>query len=198
MAESEQKVYVVRHGETEWSISGQHTGITDIPLTENGRNQVKCLQPVLANEVFALVLTSPLHRARETCKLSGLGDKAEVEPNLVEWNYGEYEGVTSKEIHKTVPGWLVFNDGAPGGETPEQIGARADRVIQRVRAVQGNVALFAHGHIFRVLVARWLDLPATAGRNFLLDTGTLNILSYYRGYPAVKIWNAPLTDTHST
>ncbi len=131
MAESEQKVYVVRHGETEWSISGQHTGVTDIPLTENGRNQVKCLQPVLANEAFALVLTSPLHRARETCKLSGLGDKAEVEPNLVEWNYGKYEGVTSKEIHKTVPGWLVFNDGAPGGETPEQIGARADRVIQR-------------------------------------------------------------------
>ena len=193
MTESEQKVYVIRHGETEWSINGKHTGVTDIPLTENGRNQVKCLQPVLANEVFALVLTSPLHRARETCKLSGLGDKAEVEPNLMEWNYGEYEGVTSKEIHKTVPGWLVFNDGAPGGETPEQIGARADRVIQRVRAVQGNVALFAHGHIFRVLVARWLDLPATAGRNFLLDTGTLNILSYYRGYPAVKIWNAQLT-----
>jgi len=193
MTESEQKVYVIRHGETEWSINGKHTGVTDIPLTENGRNQVKCLQPVLANEVFALVLTSPLHRARETCKLSGLEEKAEVEPNLVEWNYGEYEGVTSKEIHKTVPGWLVFNDGAPGGETPEQIGARADRVIQRVRAVQGNVALFAHGHIFRVLVARWLDLPATAGRNFLLDTGTLNILSYYRGYPAVKIWNAQLT-----
>ncbi len=193
MTESEQNVYVIRHGETEWSINGKHTGVTDIPLTENGRNQVKCLQPVLANEVFALVLTSPLHRARETCKLSGLEEKAEVEPNLVEWNYGEYEGVTSKEIHKTVPGWLVFNDGAPGGETPEQIGARADRVIQRVRAVQGNVALFAHGHIFRVLVARWLDLPATAGRNFLLDTGTLNILSYYRGYPAVKIWNAQLT-----
>ncbi len=193
MTESEQKVYVIRHGETEWSINGKHTGVTDIPLTENGRNQVKCLQPVLANEVFALVLTSPLHRARETCKLSGLEEKAEVEPNLVEWNYGEYEGVTSKEIHKTVPGWLVFNDGAPGGETPAQIGARADRVIQRVRAVQGNVALFAHGHIFRVLVARWLDLPATAGRNFLLDTGTLNILSYYRGYPAVKIWNAQLT-----
>ena len=198
MTESEQKVYVIRHGETEWSINGKHTGVTDIPLTENGRNQVKCLQPVLANEVFALVLTSPLHRARETCKLSGLGDKAEVEPNLMEWNYGEYEGVTSKEIHKTVPGWLVFNDGAPGGETPEQIGARADRVIQRVRAVQGNVALFAHGHIFRVLVARWLDFPATAGRNFLLDTGTLNILSYYRGYPAVKIWNAQLTDTLGT
>ncbi len=193
MAESEQKVYIVRHGETEWSISGQHTGITDIPLTENGRTQVKFLKPMLANEVFTLILTSPLHRARETCKLSGLGDTAEVDPNLMEWNYGEYEGVTSKEIHKTVPGWLVFNDGAPGGETPEQIGARADRVIQRVRAVQGNVALFAHGHIFRVLVARWLDLPATAGRNFLLDTGTLNILRYYRGYPAVKIWNAQLT-----
>lgn len=193
MAKSEQSVYVIRHGETEWSLSGQHTGITDIPLTENGLERAKLLQPVLAKESFALVLTSPLQRARVTCQLSGLGDKAEVDQNLVEWNYGEYEGVTSKEIHKKVPGWMVFNDGAPGGETPEQVGARADRVITRVRSVNGDVALFAHGHIFRVLVARWLDLPATAGRNFLLDTGTLNILSYYRGFPAVKTWNAPLT-----
>ncbi len=193
MAKSEQSVYVIRHGETEWSLNGQHTGITDIPLTENGLERAKLLQPVLAKESFALVLTSPLQRARVTCQLSGLGDKAEVDQNLVEWNYGEYEGVTSKEIHKKVPGWMVFNDGAPGGETPEQVGARADRVITRVRSVNGDVALFAHGHIFRVLVARWLDLPATAGRNFLLDTGTLNILSYYRGFPAVKTWNAPLT-----
>ena len=193
MAKSEQSVYVIRHGETEWSLNGQHTGITDIPLTENGLERAKLLQPVLAKESFALVLTSPLQRARVTCQLSGLGNKAEVDQNLVEWNYGEYEGVTSKEIHRKVPGWMVFNDGAPGGETPEQVGVRADRVITRVRSVNGDVALFAHGHIFRVLVARWLDLPATAGRNFLLDTGTLNILSYYRGFPAVKTWNAPLT-----
>ena len=193
MENNEQIVYIIRHGETEWSLNGQHTGVTDIPLTENGRTLAKILQPVLAKESFALVLTSPLQRARETCKLSGLGDQADVDTNLMEWNYGEYEGITSRQIHETVPGWLVFNDGAPGGETPEQIGARADRVIARVRSVRGVVALFAHGHILRVLVARWLDLPATAGRNFLLDTGTLNILSYYRGYPAVKTWNAPLT-----
>ncbi|MCH7615290.1 MAG: histidine phosphatase family protein [Nitrospinae bacterium] len=192
MENNEQIVYIIRHGETEWSLNGQHTGVTDIPLTENGRTLAKLLQPVLAKESFALVLTSPLQRARETCKLSGLGDQADVDTNLMEWNYGEYEGITSRQIHETVPGWLVFNDGAPGGETPEQIGARADRVIAKVRSVRGVVALFAHGHILRVLVARWLDLPATAGRNFLLDTGTLNILSYYRGYPAVKTWNAPL------
>lgn len=192
MENNEQIVYIIRHGETEWSLNGQHTGVTDIPLPENGRTLAKLLQPVLAKESFALVLTSPLQRARETCKLSGLGDQADVDTNLMEWNYGEYEGITSRQIHETVPGWLVFNDGAPGGETPEQIGARADRVIAKVRSVRGVVALFAHGHILRVLVARWLDLPATAGRNFLLDTGTLNILSYYRGYPAVKTWNAPL------
>ncbi len=192
MENNEQLVYIIRHGETAWSLNGQHTGVTDIPLTENGRTLAKLLQPVLAKESFVLVLTSPLQRARETCKLSGLGDQADVDTNLMEWNYGEYEGITSRQIHETVPGWLVFNDGAPGGETPEQIGARADRVIARVRSVRGVVALFAHGHILRVLVARWLDLPATAGRNFLLDTGTLNILSYYRGYPAVKTWNALL------
>ena len=193
MENNEQIVYIIRHGETEWSLNGQHTGVTDIPLTENGRTLAKLLQPVLAKESFALVLTSPLQRARETCKLSGLGDQADVDTNLMEWNYGEYEGITSRQIHEMVPGWLVFNDGAPGGETPEQIGVRADRVIARVRSGRGVVALFAHGHILRVLVARWLDLPATAGRNFLLDTGTLNILSYYRGYPAVKTWNAPVT-----
>jgi len=193
MTATEQQVYVIRHGETEWSLSGQHTGITDIPLTENGRNLAGLLHPVLAKESFALVLTSPLQRAKETCKLSGLGDQAEVDSNLTEWNYGEYEGLTPAQIHEKTPGWLLFTDGAPGGETPEQVGQRADHVITRIRAVKGNVALFAHGHIFRVLVARWIDLPATAGRKFLLDTGTLNILSYYRGLPAVKTWNAPLS-----
>jgi broad specificity phosphatase PhoE len=193
MTAPEQQIYVVRHGETEWSLSGQHTGVTDIPLTENGRNLAGLLHPVLAKESFALVLTSPLQRAKETCKLSGLGDQAEVDSNLMEWNYGDYEGLTTDQIHEKNPGWLIFTDGGPGGETPEQVGERADHVIKRVRAVKGNVALFAHGHILRVLVARWIDLPATAGRGFLLDTGTLNILSYYRGSPAVKTWNAPLT-----
>ncbi len=192
MTAPEQQIYVIRHGETEWSLSGQHTGVTDIPLTENGRNLAKLLHPVLAKESFALVLTSPLRRAKETCKLSGLGDQAEVDSNLMEWNYGDYEGLTPNEIHKKTPGWLLFTDGAPGGEAPEQVGERADQVIKRVRAVKGNVALFAHGHIFRVLVARWIDLPSEDGRKFLLGTGTLNILSYYRGVPAIKTWNAPL------
>ncbi|GJL68416.1 MAG: hypothetical protein NPIRA06_10510 [Nitrospirales bacterium] len=124
--------------------------------------------------------------------MAGLGEKAEVDNNLVEWNYGEYEGLTSKQIDEKRPGWMIFADGCPGGETPAEVGARADRAIARVRTVSGDVALFAHGHILRVLVARWLGLPAAAGRHFLLHTGTLNVLSYYRGIPAVKIWNAPL------
>jgi probable phosphoglycerate mutase len=193
MTRPEQQIYAIRHGETEWSLSGQHTGVTDIPLTEKGKHLAKLLHPVLAKESFALVLTSPLQRAKETCKLSGLGDQAEVDSNLMEWNYGDYEGLTSVQIHQKIPGWLIFTDGAPGGETPEQVGERADQVIQRARAAKGNVALFAHGHILRVLVARWIGLPATAGRNFLLDTGTLNILSYYGGFPAVKTWNAHLS-----
>jgi broad specificity phosphatase PhoE len=188
-----QQVYLIRHGETEWSLSGQHTGSTDIPLTENGRKVARLLAPVLAKETFALVLTSPLERAWQTCELAGLGDRAEIERDLMEWNYGEYEGLTPKQIHAQAPEWMLFRDGSPGGESPAQIGARVDRVIARVRAVQGYVALFAHGHIFRVFAARWLGLPVTAGCHFLLDTATLNILSYYRGIPAVKRWNAMLT-----
>ena len=188
-----QQVYLIRHGETKWSLSGQHTGITDIPLTENGRKVAKLLEPVLAKETFALVLTSPLERARETCELTGLGKRAEIDSDLMEWNYGEYEGLTPKEIHAQAPEWMLFRDGCPGGESPEQIGARVDRVIARARAEEGHVALFAHGHIFRVFAARWLGLPATAGCHFLLETATLNILSYYRGIPAVKRWNAMLT-----
>ena len=193
MTALEQQIYVIRHGETEWSLSGQHTGVTDIPLTENGRNLARFLHPVLAKESFALVLTSPLQRAKETCKLSGLESQAEIDANLMEWNYGDYEGLTSEQIHEKTPGWLIFTDGAPRGETPGQVGERVDHVIKRIRAVKGNVALFAHGHILRVLVARWIDLPAMAGRKFLLDTGTLNILTYYRGFPAVKTWNASLS-----
>ncbi len=192
MTRQTRQVYLIRHGETEWSVSGQHTGITDIPLTENGRKVAKLLEPVLANETFALVLTSPLQRARETCELAGLGVRAEIDRDLMEWNYGAYEGLTPRQIHKKAPGWMLFTDGCPGGESPEQVGARADRVITRVRAVEGHVALFAHGHIFRVFAARWLGLPAPAGCHFLLDTATLNILSYYRGIPAVKRWNAML------
>jgi probable phosphoglycerate mutase len=187
-----QQVYLIRHGETEWSLSGQHTGITDIPLTENGRKVAKLLAPVLAKETFALVLTSPLGRAKETCELTGLGGRAEIEPDLIEWNYGSYEGLTPKQIHAQAPGWMIFRDGCPGGEKPEQVGARVDRVIARVYAVEGHVVLFAHGHIFRVFAARWLGLPATAGCHFLLDTATLSILSYYRNIPAVKRWNAML------
>lgn len=189
---SGQQVYLIRHGETEWSLSGQHTGITDIPLTENGRKVAKLLAPVLARESFALVVTSPLERARKTCELAGLGERAEIDRDVMEWNYGEYEGLTSKQIDTKRSGWMLFRDGCPGGESPEQVGARADRVIARVRAVEGHVALFAHGHIFRVFAARWLGLPAEAGCYFLLDTATLNILSYYRGIPAVKRWNAML------
>jgi probable phosphoglycerate mutase len=187
-----QQVYLMRHGETEWSLSGQHTGTTDIPLTDNGRKVAGLLAPVLAKENFAMVLTSPLERARETCALAGLGTRAEIDRDLMEWNYGEYEGLTTGQIQLQRPGWMLFSDGCPGGESPEQVGARADRVIAKVRAVEGHVALFAHGHIFRVFAARWLGLPAAAGCHFLLDTATLNILSYYQDIPAVKRWNAML------
>jgi broad specificity phosphatase PhoE len=186
------RVFAIRHGETAWSLSGQHTGTTDIPLTDNGRRLADRLRPALAKETFALVLVSPLQRARETCALAGLSDLALVERDLMEWNYGNYEGLTPKQIHEARPDWLIFRDGCPGGESPEQVGARVDRVIARARADEGNVALFAHGHVLRALVARWIGLPASAGQHFLLDTGTLCILGYYRDVPAVQVWNGAL------
>jgi len=189
----EQKVYLLRHGETEWSLNGRHTGVTDVPLTKNGRMAAQLLRPILARETFGLVLTSPLQRARETCELAGHGERANVERDLMEWNYGEYEGLTTEQIRMTRPGWSVFRDGCPGGELPEQIGTRADRVLTKVRAAEGNVALFAHGHILRVFAARWINLSPSYGEHFLLDTATLNVLGYYRESPAFKIWNAPLT-----
>ena len=192
MSTEEQKVYLLRHGETEWSLNGRHTGVTDIPLTENGRVAARLLKPILAKVTFTLVLTSPLQRARETCELAGLGQFANVEPDLIEWNYGEYEGLTPEQIHEVAPGWLIFRDGCPGGEAPEQVGARVDRVIARARAAPGDVALFAHGHVLRVFVARWIGLPVGAGQHFLLDTGTLCMLGYYRDIPAVRVWNGPL------
>ena len=188
-------VFAIRHGETAWSLSRQHTSTTDIPLTENGRRLAQRMRPVLATNAFELVLCSPMQRARETCALAGLGDQAVIDPDLVEWNYGEYEGLTPKQIQDMAPGWLIFRDGCPGGETPDQVGARVDRVIARSRAVDGDTALFAHGHVLRVLVARWIELPPGAGQHFLLDTGTLSVLSYYYERPTVRAWNGPLPTT---
>ena len=191
-------VFVIRHGETEWSLSGQHTSTTDIPLTENGRRAAQLMRPVLAQHRFALVLASPLRRARETCELAGLGDAVTLDDDLVEWNYGKYEGLTYAEIQALAPGWGIFRDGCPGGERPDEVGARADRVIVRAREAGGDIALFAHGHVLRVLAARWLGLPAAAGEHFLLDTSTLSILADYRGMPAVRTWNQPLMDLGAT
>lgn len=147
---------------------------------------------LLAKESFTLALTSPLQRAHETCRLSGFGGVANIEPDLVEWNYGRYEGLTPDEINAMAPGWLIFRDGCPGGEQPEEIGARVDRVIKKVRDIEGNIILFAHGHVLRVLGARWLGLPPSARQHFLLDTATRNILTYYHGVSAIKRWNAPV------
>jgi probable phosphoglycerate mutase len=191
-AEAGVNVFAIRHGETAWSLSGQHTGTTDIPLTDNGRQLAERMRPVLANETFALVLVSPMERARETCELAGFGGGAVTDHDLMEWNYGEYEGLTPKQIRNVAPNWLIFRDGCPGGEAPEQVGTRVDRVIARARGAKGDVALFAHGHVLRVLAARWLGLPAGGGQHFLLDTGTLSVLGYYRDVPAVRIWNGPL------
>lgn len=192
MATKEQKVYLLRHGETEWSRSGKHTSVTDVPLTEFGRTAARRLRAALADEAFALVLTSPLERARRTCELAGLGAQAAIERDLMEWNYGEYEGITTKQIQLERAGWSLFRDGSPGGETPDEVAARADRVVVRVRRADGNVALFAHGHFFRVLAARWINLPANYGEHFLLDTATLSVLGYYYDSPALRMWNAPL------
>ena len=191
-------LFAIRHGETAWSLSGQHTGTTDIPLTENGRRLAERMQPVLAGKAFAIVLCSPMRRARDTCDLAGLGNAAVIDSDLAEWNYGRYEGLTPKQIHENAPSWLIFRDGCPGGESPEQVGARADRVIARARATEGDVALFAHGHVLRVLAARWIGLPTASGQHFLLDTGTLCVLGYYRDTPAVRVWNGPLLHQQRT
>lgn len=192
MSKPLQQIYLVRHGETEWSLNGKHTGITDIPLTENGKRTAKLFEPLFAKLSVALILTSPLQRARTTCQLAGLSERAEIDRDLMEWNYGEYEGITTKQIHAKSPEWILFRDGCPGGESPQQVNARVDRVIAKVRAIDGHVALFAHGHILRVLAVRWLGFPTTAASHFMLDTATLSILSDYQGFPTVKQWNTPL------
>lgn len=184
------RVFLVRHAETEWSRSGRHTGTTDLPLTDTGRQRARELEPLLAVANFVLVLSSPLRRARQTTALAGFGERAVIDDDLAEWNYGEYEGLTTEQIHQQAPGWMVFTDGGPGGESPAQVGARVDRVIVRIQSAGGDVALFAHGHVLRVLAARWLGLPVSAGSQFLLDTGTLSVLSHYRGIPALEQWNS--------
>jgi probable phosphoglycerate mutase len=190
-----QEVYLIRHGETEWSLNGRHTGVSDIPLTENGRRVARLWHPYAVARQFALVLCSPLQRARQTCELAGLGAQAQIEDDLKEWDYGDYEGLTPQQIRAAQPDWLIFRDGCPGGESPAQVGARVDRVIARIRAAAGDVVVFAHGHVLRVFGARWLGLAASAGSHFLLETATLCVLSSYHGLPAVKRWNAPLLAT---
>jgi broad specificity phosphatase PhoE len=181
---------LVRHGETEWSRSGRHTSFTDLPLTERGYAAARPLARRLAEFGFVRVLTSPRQRARETCALSGLADRAEVTDDLVEWNYGEYEGLTTDEIRLEVPDWTIFSHGAPGGESAADVAARADRLIARAVAAGGTVALFSHGHFLRVLGARWIGLPASAGAGFGLDTATVSCLGYEREQRVVRVWNA--------
>ncbi len=184
-------LYTARHGETAWSLTGQHTGLTDLPLTERGERNALRLGQRLAGSVFAKVLTSPLQRAVRTCELAGFGGVAEVDPDLVEWNYGDYEGLRTAEIHAVRPGWQLFRDGCPNGESPQDVGARADRVVSRVRAFKGDVLIFSSGHFLRVLAARWLGLEPFAGKFFMLDTASLSALSYEHDLssPAIRFWN---------
>lgn len=184
-------IYLARHGETAWSLSGQHTGLTDLPLTERGQRNARALGKRLQGLTFPAVLTSPLQRAARTCELAGFGAVAEVDRDLLEWNYGEYEGRRTAEIRAERPDWQLFRDGCPGGESPDQVGARADRVVSRVRAVHGDVLLFSSGHFLRVFAARWLGLEPGAGRHFLLLTASLSALGYDGSLPqpAVRLWN---------
>ena len=185
------EVYLVRHGETAWSLSGQHTGSTDIPLTGNGKNVARELGEKLNGHEFAAVWSSPLSRALETARLAGFTDGVRVDDRLKEWDYGEYEGLTTAEIRKTRPDWFLWRDGCPGGEVPEQIGERADGVVRDIREVDGDVLLFAHGHILRVVTARWLGYPPGDGMHFSLGTATLSILGWERDASSIWRWNAP-------
>ncbi len=184
-------IYLARHGETAWSVTGQHTGLTDLPLTERGEHNALRLRKRLAGLVFAKVLTSPLQRAVRTCELAGFGAVAQFDPDLVEWNYGDYEGLRTAEIHAVRPSWQLFRDGCPNGESPRDVGARADRIVSRVRAFKGDVLIFSSGHFLRVLAARWLGLEPFAGKFFMLDTASLSALSYEHDLssPAIRFWN---------
>ena len=187
------RLYYVRHGETAWSLTRQHTGRTDLALTETGESEARALAPWLSHLTFTHVFTSPLQRARRTCVLSGLGDAAETEPDLAEWNYGDYEGKLSRDIRIDHPGWNAFVDGCPGGEMPGEISDRADRLILRLRSLTGNVALFSHGEFAGVLATRWIGLPVSEGAHFSLDTASLSILGENPSHPdirAIRMWNA--------
>ena len=186
---------LIRHGDTEWSLTGRHTGWTDIPLVASGRRQAELLGARLAGRSFSLVMSSPLSRAFETCRLAGLGDAVVVDPDLREWNYGDLEGLTSDEIRGMMPGWTIWSGPVPGGETSEEVGQRADRVITRALSAAGDVAIFAHGHLLRVLAARWLGLPPDHGALFELATATLSQLGWERERRVIELWNEPPAPT---
>ena len=191
MSEALPTVYLARHGETAWSLSGQHTGRTNLPLTERGERNARRLGERLRGLTFTKVLTSPLRRAVRTCDLAGFGTVAQVETDLLEWDYGDYEGRRSDEIHAERPAWQLFRDGCPRGETPVQVGERADRVLRQIRPFQGDLLLFSSGHFLRVLAARWLGLEPAAGRFFLLSTASLSALSFEHNVsqPAIRLWD---------
>jgi broad specificity phosphatase PhoE len=184
-----ENLYVVRHGETEWSASGRHTSATDLPLTQSGRHQASADADKLSGIGFSTVLCSPLLRARETCRLCGFAQAAELCEELREWNYGEYEGLTSPQIHEQRPGWSLWTDGCPGGESPEQVGARTDRLLKRVAAADGDVVCFAHGHILRVLTARWCEMDVSAGARFALVTAGIGVLGHEHATPVISRWS---------
>jgi broad specificity phosphatase PhoE len=184
------ELVVIRHGETEWSLAGRHTGRTDLPLTEEGRRRAALLKPELADRSFTLVLRSPLRRARETCELAGFGDVAVICDDLREWDYGNYEGLTTSEIKRQDPGWSLWRDGCPGGERPEQVGRRADRALERLRSAGGDALAFAHGHILRVLTARWLGMDPSAGARLALSAGAIGVLGFERETEVLALWNA--------
>ncbi len=191
MSDSLPVIYLARHGETAWSLTGQHTGLTDLPLTEHGEANARALCGRLAGMNFSKVFTSPLQRARRTCELAGFGAAAEIDRDLVEWNYGQYEGLTTAEIHARRPDWELFRDGCPGGETPEQVAARADSVVDRVRTIGANVLLFSSGHFLRVMAARWVALGVTAGKHLALDTASVSAVGYENKLtgPVIELWN---------
>lgn len=191
MSQTLPEIYLARHGETAWTVTGRHTGRTDIPLTERGVRNARRLAERLKGQAFEHVFTSPLQRARRTCELAGFGSAAVVDSDLVEWNYGAYEGMTSAEIRKMRPDWQLFRDGCPNGESVAEVGSRADRVVARLRALDGPVLLFSSGHFLRVLGARWLGLEVAAGRFFLLGTAALSILGYEHDLsePVLRLWN---------
>ena len=203
MSEKFPVVYCARHGETAWTLTGQHTGRTDLPLTERGEENARRLGERLQGMSFAKVFTSPLRRARRTCELAGFGPVAAIDPDLVEWDYGQYEGRLTVDIRKERPDWQLFRDGCPGGESPQQIATRADRVVARLRVVEGDVLLFSSGHFLRVLAVRWLGLEPIYGQFLMLSTASLSALSYENALqqPAIKLWNdtyhAPASKPHA-